>query len=111
MESGISVVVAAGNDGQRRLLPPATAPMVLTIGGIDDGNTVGQSAEDSLALKQIGRPLSLVRKGSVGVDRVKTLRAKEINRPCQAVNANRIALSLQICRLPASPLGDLFPRM
>jgi serine protease AprX len=39
VESGVSLVVAAGNDGQRRLLPPATSPLVLTIGGIDDRNT------------------------------------------------------------------------
>ena len=38
VESGISVVAAAGNDGQRRLLPPATAPQALTVGGIDDKN-------------------------------------------------------------------------
>jgi serine protease AprX len=38
IEAGISVVAAAGNDGQRRLLPPATAPLALTVGGIDDGN-------------------------------------------------------------------------
>ena len=47
VESGMSVVVAAGNDGQRRLLPPATAPMVLTIGGIDDRNTF---SHDEIAL-------------------------------------------------------------
>jgi serine protease AprX len=47
VESGISVVVAAGNDGQRRLLPPATAPLVLTIGGIDDRNTF---SHDEIAL-------------------------------------------------------------
>lgn len=33
------VAVAAGNDGQRRLVPPATAPDALTIGGLDDHNT------------------------------------------------------------------------
>ena len=38
IETGISVVAAAGNDGQRRLLPPATAPFALTVGGIDDEN-------------------------------------------------------------------------
>jgi serine protease AprX len=38
VESGISVVTAAGNDGQRRLLPPATAPLALTVGGLDDKN-------------------------------------------------------------------------
>jgi len=38
IEAGISVVAAAGNDGQRRLLPPATAPLAVTVGGIDDKN-------------------------------------------------------------------------
>ncbi|MFQ5593815.1 MAG: S8 family serine peptidase, partial [Anaerolineae bacterium] len=36
---GITVVAAAGNDGERRLIPPATAPAALTIGGLDDKNT------------------------------------------------------------------------
>ena len=40
VEAGISVVAAAGNDGQRSLLPPATAPLALTVGGIDDQNTL-----------------------------------------------------------------------
>jgi serine protease AprX len=39
VQAGISVVAAAGNDGQRSLLPPATAPLALTVGGIDDRNT------------------------------------------------------------------------
>ena len=34
---GISVVVAAGNNGERGLAPPATAPAALTIGGLDNG--------------------------------------------------------------------------
>jgi serine protease AprX len=38
VEAGISVVAAAGNDGQRSLVPPATAPLALTVGGIDDKN-------------------------------------------------------------------------
>jgi len=38
VEAGISVVAAAGNDGERRLLPPATAPHALTVGGLDDNN-------------------------------------------------------------------------
>lgn len=33
---GIVVVAAAGNSGQRSLVPPATAPHALTIGGLDD---------------------------------------------------------------------------
>lgn len=37
-EQGIAVVVAAGNEGHRHLAPPASAPMALTIGGIDDKN-------------------------------------------------------------------------
>ncbi|HET6371952.1 MAG TPA: S8 family serine peptidase [Candidatus Polarisedimenticolia bacterium] len=37
--AGVTVIVAAGNDGQRRLVPPATSPSALTIGGIDDKNT------------------------------------------------------------------------
>jgi serine protease AprX len=37
---GITVVVAAGNDGERRLVPPGTAPDALTIGGLDDRNTL-----------------------------------------------------------------------
>ncbi len=36
---GITVVAAAGNAGERRLVPPATAPAALTIGGLNDGNT------------------------------------------------------------------------
>lgn len=39
IDVGISVVAAAGNDGRRSLLPPATAPLALTVGGIDDMNT------------------------------------------------------------------------
>jgi serine protease AprX len=36
---GVVVVAAAGNDGVRRLTPPATAPDSLTIGGLDDHNS------------------------------------------------------------------------
>jgi serine protease AprX len=39
VEAGIVVVVAAGNAGERRLLPPATSPHALTVGGLDDKNT------------------------------------------------------------------------
>lgn len=37
--AGVSVVAAAGNDGERRLVPPATAPLALTVGGVDDRNS------------------------------------------------------------------------
>lgn len=39
VERGVTIVAAAGNDGQRRLVPPGTAPQALTIGGIDDHNS------------------------------------------------------------------------
>ncbi len=39
VSKGVSVVVAAGNDGERRLVPPGTAPMAITVGGLDDRNT------------------------------------------------------------------------
>lgn len=36
VRAGVCVVVAAGNDGVRRLVPPGTAPDALTVGGLDD---------------------------------------------------------------------------
>jgi serine protease AprX len=36
--AGVVVTAAAGNDGARRLLPPATAPRAITVGGLDDRN-------------------------------------------------------------------------
>jgi serine protease AprX len=47
VEAGISVVAAAGNHGERQLIPPATSPLALTVGGLDDRN---QFASDQLAL-------------------------------------------------------------
>lgn len=38
VDAGVCVVAAAGNDGVRRLIPPATAPWAITVGGIDDSN-------------------------------------------------------------------------
>lgn len=35
---GVTVVAAAGNAGARHLVPPATAPEAITVGGIDDHN-------------------------------------------------------------------------
>ncbi len=39
VEAGVVVVAAAGNNGERRLVRPATAPLALTVGGLDDRNT------------------------------------------------------------------------
>jgi serine protease AprX len=44
VERGIVVVAAAGNDGERRLVPPATAPAAITVGGLDDRNEFGHDA-------------------------------------------------------------------
>lgn len=38
---GVTVVAAAGNDGERRLVPPATSPASITVGGLDDRNSFG----------------------------------------------------------------------
>ena len=38
----IVVVVAAGNTTDRAPIPPANAPSVITVGGYDDGNQIGQ---------------------------------------------------------------------
>jgi len=42
--AGIVVVAAAGNDGRRALVPPATAPDAITVGGIDDHNVIEPGA-------------------------------------------------------------------
>ena len=39
-EQGVIIVVAAGNSGMPNLVPPASAPDVLTIGGFDDQNSL-----------------------------------------------------------------------
>jgi serine protease AprX len=41
---GVVVVAAAGNSGVRQLIPPATAPDALTIGGIDDRSLLDHTA-------------------------------------------------------------------
>ncbi|GIW21681.1 MAG: hypothetical protein KatS3mg068_0688 [Candidatus Sericytochromatia bacterium] len=42
VQAGITVVVAAGNDGEGKNIigPPASAPSVITVGGLDDKNTL-----------------------------------------------------------------------
>jgi serine protease AprX len=37
---GMVVVCAAGNSGSDRILPPASAPSAITVGGYDDGNSL-----------------------------------------------------------------------
>ena len=46
VEDGITVVAASGNAGKRELVPPATAPDALTVGGIDDRNNFDPEAVD-----------------------------------------------------------------
>ncbi len=41
---GVVVTAAAGNDGLRALVPPATAPEALTVGGLDDQNLFDHEA-------------------------------------------------------------------
>jgi serine protease AprX len=43
VSKGIVVVVAAGNAGERRLVPPATSPEALTVGGLDDRNNFDEA--------------------------------------------------------------------
>ena len=44
VDRGIVVIAAAGNDGERRLVPPASAPAAITVGGLDDRNEFGHDA-------------------------------------------------------------------
>lgn len=37
---GVVVVAASGNDGVRKLLPPATCPDAITVGGLDEQNSL-----------------------------------------------------------------------
>ncbi len=38
-QAGVTVVIAAGNRGQNRLVPPASAPEAIVVGGYDDNNS------------------------------------------------------------------------
>ncbi|HEY9838929.1 MAG TPA: S8 family serine peptidase, partial [Candidatus Obscuribacterales bacterium] len=50
VQAGITVVVAAGNDGHsvkaNRITPPASAPSVITVGGFDDKNRLSRHYYD-----------------------------------------------------------------
>jgi serine protease AprX len=39
VEAGLTVVCATGNSGERRIIPPASAPSAITVGGLDDQNS------------------------------------------------------------------------
>jgi serine protease AprX len=39
---GVVVVAASGNGGRMGLVPPASAPEAITVGGVDDGNTLDE---------------------------------------------------------------------
>lgn len=43
-EENVLTICAGGNSGTAQLLPPASAPEALTIGGVDDGNTLDVTA-------------------------------------------------------------------
>ncbi|HLF03335.1 MAG TPA: S8 family serine peptidase [Anaerolineales bacterium] len=40
---GMAVVCAAGNGGVERIIPPASAPSAITVGGLDDGNSLDRN--------------------------------------------------------------------
>lgn len=42
VDRGVTVIAAAGNSGERRLVPPATSPAAITVGGLDDKNTLSR---------------------------------------------------------------------
>lgn len=41
-EAGVTVVVAAGNSGRASMVPPASAPEAITVGGYDDRNSLNR---------------------------------------------------------------------
>jgi serine protease AprX len=43
MAQGLLVVCASGNAGERKLVPPASAPSAVTVGGLDDKNNLDSS--------------------------------------------------------------------
>jgi serine protease AprX len=43
VEAGVTVVAAAGNRGTRFLVPPASTPEAITVGGFDDHNSLDES--------------------------------------------------------------------
>lgn len=46
VEAGVTVVAASGNEGSTVIVPPASAPSAVTVGGVDDANSVDRSAAE-----------------------------------------------------------------
>lgn len=44
VQAGLTVVIAAGNRHQKEVVPPASSPMAITVGGYDDQNTLDREA-------------------------------------------------------------------
>jgi serine protease AprX len=42
-EAGVTVVIAAGNRGDRHLVPPASSPQAIVVGGYSDNNSLNRS--------------------------------------------------------------------
>ena len=42
VQAGINVVVAAGNDSHASITPPGNSPSVITVGGLDDRNSLNK---------------------------------------------------------------------
>jgi serine protease AprX len=42
-EAGVTVVIAAGNRGDRHLVPPASSPQAIVVGGYNDNNSLKRS--------------------------------------------------------------------
>ncbi len=51
---GIAVVCAVGNSGEQQVVPPASAPSAITVGGLDDRNSL-ESARHRLYHSNYGR--------------------------------------------------------
>ncbi len=61
---GVVVVVAAGNTGTRRIVPPASTPAVITVGGLDDKNSL-RRADHALYWSSFGPTVDGVAKPEI----------------------------------------------
>ena len=99
VRDGVVVVVAAGNDGRRQLVPPGTAPSALTIGGIDDRNTFDH-AELELWHSNYGETVGQVPKPELVAPSLfvvaPVLPGTEVEREAKALFARRAAGDLSV---------------